>query len=171
MICLFIITAYVFIASYLFFGGGTFYGYRGYCDKVKLIWTESIIALELFLTVAFVLFFIIQEFFNLFKSKKVFSIVCLLIMLNLVFMTCNIIEYPILIRSYGFLAATGEGNMYNPQIFIGIFQAVLFLLWNFRYLKKRNDMLSLLKISVFIVIIILVILIRAVTAQYIECHG
>ena len=166
-----IIIGFLFVSHYSFWGSGRFFGYEGYCKYTELKYAHSITIFEMAGLFIFLGFYTIQELFGFLKNRLefYFAISCIVI-LNLGFLTYQIVEYPILLRKYGFLGQTGQGELYNPLIWIAVLYIMLFSWWSFR-VSKRLKLKYLKVIYSVLAVFLIIILISTLNVEYKVCRG
>lgn len=172
LIILIFILGYLSVGIISFFGMRSYYGYEGYCSETKLKNFVNIQCFEVLIICILISYAIFLEAYQRFeKHQRFYKMSFVLLVANLIFLVCKIIEYPIIIEDSG----GGQDYfhmMYNPLAkFLAIYSSVI--IWiNYRFQKKTKSLKIFPKIFFLLVVISFVIVaVIFVNSEYQVCRG
>lgn len=169
------ILGYLSIGIISFFGMRSYYGYEGYCSDTKLPNFAAIESFEvLIICILFSYAILLESFQSIKKYVRFYKAIFAFLLINLIFLVCKIVEYPIIMEATGGWSnpRSNLDMMYNPLItFLGIYS--LIVIWiNFR-LQKKTQSLRKLPIIFFLLVILsfIVVAIACQNIEYQNCMG
>ena len=146
---------FFFSGFFGFFGDGSYFGIQTSCKKVKLPYLHLFATIEVFLVFIFVAFFIYQQSFEVFeKHKRNFIPLTYVFAGNVALMCIQVVQYPTVLRRYGFCTATGESVNTNLLFGIGTVHSILIALWYLALSRKVKLPQRANYIYLFLVILI-----------------
>lgn len=152
---LILIIGWIYIGIYAFGTQGTYYGFINCGQKEKLNYFHQFLIFEVVFFVILLLLGLRHIYFLPFKNRSILYYTTALILINLLFITYRVIEYPIIYRSYSFLSASGENTSQNPLFVISIMHAAILTVYLFTFLK--NTMALKFRLTTFLIPLAMII--------------
>jgi len=170
----FIIIVNIGIISILnFFLSGTSYSaYLNHCSEIKLPIYKIITTSEIVFAPFIIMIYIFAKQFRTFNnlSYQFYKYILLLLTVNFIYLSINIIQFPLVYRKISFLTATDKFIENNPLLIISLIHLLILIVLNFKFRKHLNKFFNF---TIYIITITLMIIQLIITyfVEFKQCLG